>query len=279
LIDNPVGIMQGRLLRPVEGRIQAFPREEWPGEFGIARQLGLDCIEFIFEGEDYNEHPLMNEEGTVTIERLMAETGIRVRSVCADYFMDHPVHRGSESSIGRSVKVLKQLICNCSLLGVRDIVIPCVDRSAITGEAEKELFVKSIKKSLYMAEGHGINLSLETDLPPDVLAELIEGFGSEYVKVNYDIGNSASLGFDPVEEISAYGRFVSDVHVKDRVLDGDTVPLGEGDADFRTVFDRLEEVRFSGPFILQAARKLSGEEVKTVGEYMGFVRNLINRGD
>ena len=61
-------------------------------------------------------------------------------------------------------------------------------------------------------------------------------------KANYDTGNSASLGYDPVEELGAYGPRIGSVHVKDRVRGGGTVPLGEGDARVETVFDLLHEL-------------------------------------
>ena len=52
--DNKIGIMQGRLLPPVNNAIQAFPKENWQKEFPIASELNLDCIEFIFDGENYS---------------------------------------------------------------------------------------------------------------------------------------------------------------------------------------------------------------------------------
>jgi hexulose-6-phosphate isomerase len=42
--------------------------------------------------------------------------------------------------------------------------------------------------------------------------------------------------------------------VKDRIKGNGTVPLGQGDADFETVFSKLKKINYSGPFILQVAR-------------------------
>ena len=41
--------MQGRLLPKYKGRYQAHPFGYWQDEFPIASELGLDCIEFIFD--------------------------------------------------------------------------------------------------------------------------------------------------------------------------------------------------------------------------------------
>ena len=69
----------------------------------------------------------------------------------------------------------------------------------------------------------------------------------------------AAAGFDPAEEIEAYGHRILSVHVKDRVLGGSTVPLGSGNADFEAVFAALGRVRYVGNYILQTARATDGD--------------------
>lgn len=267
--------MQGRLLPPAGDRIQAFPGTGWQKEFHDAAELGLDCIEFIFEGENYKEHPLMNEEGITEIHALQKETGLSVLSVCADYFMEHTLHRGSDENIKKNVQVLTELLSACSKLPVRDIIIPCVDPSRFLSEKEKEKFVVSLSACLPLAEKYGIHLCLETDLAPGHFRALLEKFTSPSLKVNYDIGNSASLGYDPEEELSAYGEYITDVHIKDRVLHGSTVPLGKGNADFSAVFKKLKELNFAGVFIFQTARKETGNEKEALNEYLNFVKPFL----
>lgn len=48
---NPIGIIQGRLSPPTEGGIQSFPVETWKHEFLLATQAGLNCIEWVYQGE------------------------------------------------------------------------------------------------------------------------------------------------------------------------------------------------------------------------------------
>ena len=59
-----------------------------------------------------------------------------------------------------------------------------------------------------------------------------------------------------------HGSFIAVVHVKDRALAGSTVPLGEGHVDFPAFFGGLRAMDYSGPLILQAARR--GNEVETI---------------
>ena len=88
------------------------------------------------------------------------------------------------------------------------------------------------------------------------------GIGDSRVKVNYDSGNSASLGYDAGEEFAAYGSHIGSVHIKDRVRGGGTVPLGEGNADFPKLLKNLEAIGYGGPMILQVARSEPGRETE-----------------
>ncbi len=122
-------------------------------------------------------------------------------------------------------------------------------------------FVNAINPFLDLLEKHQINLSLETDLNPDDFSALLKTIDSDRVTVNYDIGNSASLGYDPVEELEAYGKKITDIHIKDRQLNGGSVVLGQGNADFDRFFTTLNEFNYSGPFIMQAYRDDEGVEI------------------
>ena len=257
----PIGVMQGRLLPKYQGRYQAHPIDYWVDEFAIASKLGLDCIEFIFDFNDFECNPLLTREGRSQIRSLEKDTGVKVLSVCADYFMEAPLYKGAEQSIEKSLNVLSELIDSCSELSVRDIVIPCVDQSRIDNSEQQEIFSRQSTQLLPKVEEFGINLSLETDLPPDEFKSLLKNLDHPRVTVNYDTGNSASNGFDPVIELEAYGDKISDLHIKDRMLGGGPVELGKGDCNFQLFFKEFYKIDFSGPIILQAYRDEEGVEV------------------
>ena len=63
----------------------------------------------------------------------------------------------------------------------------------------------------------------------------------KYFGINYDTGNSASKGYDPIVELDLYGKYIDNIHLKDRIYKGSTVPLGEGNADFDTIFKKLKK--------------------------------------
>jgi len=272
--QNKIGVMEGRLLPKYEGRYQAHPVGYWKDEFSVAKELGLDCIEFILDYNDAEQNPLLKEGGIDELQAIIDKSGVAVYTVCADYFMEAPLHSSDNSVADQSQKVMLQLLENGAKLGITDVVVPCVDQSTLDGQDAANRFVERMKPMVIAAEKHGINLSLETDLAPQSFVDLLDHFNSDRVTVNYDIGNSAALGYDPVEELAAYGHRITDIHIKDRVRNGGPVVLGEGDADFDRFFQALEGYDYKGPFIMQAYRDDEGlsvfkEQFEWVQKYLG----------
>ena len=253
--------MQGRLLPKYNGRYQAHPVGYWQDEFFISQKIGIDCIEFILDFNDFNHNPLIKNSGIDEIQSFIDKTGVEVRSICADYFMEAPLHTKNSKLAKSSLALLITLLNNASKLGVKNIVIPCVDQSSLSNKAAITRFVGNLNHAIELAEKNQINLSLETDLAPEAFSRLLNLFDSKIVTVNYDIGNSAALGYDPIEELNTYGDRISDIHIKDRILGGGPVFLGEGNADFSTFFRKLKEFNYQGPFIMQAYRDDEGVEI------------------
>ena len=256
--QNPIGVMQGRLLSKYQQRYQAHPVGCWQEEFSKAAEQGLDCIEFILDFDGADQNPLIRLDGPEEILSIVAETGVKVQTVCADIFMEAPLHHPDDQIAAYSKNVLQRLLENADALGVTDIVIPCVDKSSMLGRWSKDRFVRRLKPIVDKAEALSINLALETDLAPQPFVELLEKFESQRVTVNYDTGNSAALGFDPVEELACYGDRISDIHIKDRVRNGGSVELGSGATQFKRFFEALDAFNYTGPFILQAYRDEEG---------------------
>jgi sugar phosphate isomerase/epimerase len=253
--------MQGRLLPKYKNQYQSHPVGYWDKEFDVAAKLSMDLIEFIVDLDGIENNPLMSLAGISRVAKVSAMTGVHVASICADCFMTAPLHSPDPLVAMSSLDYLRRLISHSPELGISDIVIPCVDNSSLRSEQDTALFVAALEFVLDEAELCGVNLSLETDLNPDRFARLLERFSSPRVTVNYDTGNSASLGYDPREELAAYGPSISDIHIKDRVKGGGSVELGTGSADFEGFFDALQPLNYQGFFILQAYRDDEGVEI------------------
>lgn len=270
-----VGIMQGRLSPPAGGRIQAFPGGTWREEFSLAARAGLHCIEWVYEAETEADNPLNREAGAAQVRRFAATTGVAVRSVCADYYMTEHLVAADGLPQTAVIAHLRGLLGRVGALGVRYVVLPFVDASSLRSPAQLDGLVAVLDEVLPVAERVRVELHLETDLAPGVLGDVLARVEHPRLRANYDIGNSASLGHDPREEFAAIGRRLGSVHVKDRIREGGTVPLGTGAADFPCCFRLIRDAGFDGPFILQAARVDGVSEVDLAVTNRRFVEDQV----
>jgi L-ribulose-5-phosphate 3-epimerase len=260
-MNNKIGVMQGRLVPKYQGRYQAFPVGMWQDEFKVAKECDLDLIEFILDFNDAEENPLLKIGGVEEIVKVSSNTGVSVKTICADYFMEAPLHSSDDKVVEESFKILERLLESAKVLKITDIVIPCVDQSSLETKEAVDRFVKQVTKIIPTIEKENINLSLETDLKPKPFIELLNKLNSKNITVNYDIGNSAALGYNPIEELGVYGGRISDIHIKDRMFGSGPVVLGSGDADFDSFFNALSRIDYHGPFIMQAYRDEEGVSI------------------
>lgn len=276
--DAGLYVMQGRLGPAEDDRFQCFPSARWREEIESASRVGLRGIEWIYDAYGEGSNPLETPAGREELRSLLDKHQVSVVSVCADYFMDMPFLRCTDQQRGERLARLQWLIGVCAELNITRIVLPFVDASRIQDVAERLQVVATLKGALDRAEVHQVELHLETDLSPDDFKALLQSIDHPMVKVNYDAGNSASLGYAPEAEFQAYGQWVGSVHIKDRRLRGTTVPLGDGNTDFSALRQMLVDYSYRGDFVLQVARGKPGDELN----WMRHVSNTASdwlRGD
>ena len=246
-----IGVMQGRLSARPADKLQEFPWSSYAEEFPKAQRLGLHSIEWIFEAPRFEQNPLWTEIGREEILELVARTGVRVQSVCADYFMVHRLAGEGASALSANRDVLAELIVAAHAVGADRILIPLLETSAVdTPELKREVAV-SLKSAAPVAERYGVTLGLEMEIPGAEYAKLIQSVGSSRVRAYYDTGNSTAAGADIAEDILPLLPLLHAVHVKDRVRGGGSKPLGTGDTNFQGFFPRLLRGGFRGDFVLQ----------------------------
>ena len=68
---------------------------------------------------------------------------------------------------------------------------------------------------------------------------------------------------------------MTDIHIKDRVLDGGSTVLGTGNADFERFFDKLKSFNYTGPFLMQAYR--DDEGVSVFKEQLEWVKPYLEK--
>jgi L-ribulose-5-phosphate 3-epimerase len=271
--------MQGRLCERVDGKIQAFPWIDWHKEFSAASAIDLHLIEWTLDQERLYENPLMTADGQERIQRLCHQFNISIPSITGDCFMQAPFWKADGKTRDNLQLDFLAIGRACAAVGIRMLVVPLVDNGRLESAAQERVLVEFLLAQLPFLVSHQLQIIFESDYTPHELARFIALLPDEQFGINYDIGNSAALGFNPEEEFAAYGDRVLNVHVKDRILGGTTVPLKTGSADFEAVFAALRLQNYRGNFILQTARAADDNHADVLLIYRDMTQQWIQKYD
>jgi L-ribulose-5-phosphate 3-epimerase len=278
-LSSHIGFMQGRLCERVNGKIQAFPWHGWVSEFPAAAEIDLYQMEWTLDQERLYENPLMTATGRVKIKALCEQYNISIPSLTGDCFMHAPFWKSSGKLRTDLQSDFLAIGSACAAVGVQMMVVPLVDNGKLETTKQEDALVDFLLSKLVFLSENKLHVIFESDFPPAELARFIARLPAEHFGINYDIGNSAALGYKPTEEFSAYGERVLNVHIKDRVLGGTTVPLKTGNADFDSVFAALAKQNYKGNFILQTARAAEGNHAEVLCTYRDMTQEWLKQFD
>ncbi len=266
------GVMQGRLLKPVNNKIQSFPTKKWFKEFKLIKDLNLKNLEWTLDDKNLENNPFLLQKGQTQIKNLCKQNKITIHSVTGDCFMQKPFWKKKGEEKKRLLTKLKKIICGASKIKTKFVVIPLVDNGKIQNEYQKKTLIKDLKKMENLLADKKVQILFETDFSPAENLNFIKNFNRKLFGINYDTGNSASLNYNPIEEFDLFSVHIKNIHIKDRKKFGKTVPLGKGNAKFDLISKLCKKYNYKGKFILQCARKKSGDEINTLKNYLNFLK-------
>lgn len=269
------GIMQGRLSKKIGNKIQAFPEKNWKIEFSKAKSLGLKSIEWTLDYKNLKKNPILTKQGQSQIKKLSKKNSIKINSITGDCFMQNPFWKKKNNQ--KLLNDLIKIIQSCKILGIKFIVVPLVDNGSIKNKNDEYNFIKSCKYVLEYLKKTNVKLIFESDFSPKRLKRFINKFDKKYFGINYDVGNSAGLNYKIDDEFRSYGKYICNVHIKDRLKYGKTVRLGNGNANFLKLFKNLKKIKYDRELILQTARSKNNrhsEEVKINLNYLKKIHNV-----
>lgn len=274
-LEEKIGFIQGRLSSLVNGKIQAFPYNYWQQEFVDANSINFKRMEWTIDIDDIYKNPIMSNDGRKKIKYLSQKYLINIPSLTGDCFMQMPFWKNNQSYSESLKKIFLDVLYASSEIGIKYVVVPLVDNGSVKTIEEENILRDFLLENLFLLKDNDIQILFESDYEPLLLKDFIGKFPDQYFGINYDIGNSASLGFDPDLEFKLIGKYIKNVHIKDRKFMGPTVYLGEGDAKFEKVFRNLKEYSYKGNFIIQGARSKKNEHKKKLLEYKNFTLSLM----
>ena len=267
--------MQGRLSKPINGKIQSFPINSWENEFYLAKNIGFELIEWVLD-ENVKDNPILDKRFFSKIKAIKEKTGVEINSICCDYFMKNSLSKNSSSYKEKNLEIFNFLIEeSCPLNNIKIIDLPLVGKESLKEKKISDDYKNIILKLEKKIIKNNLMIALETDLNPNELKDFLKNFSKNAVTVNYDMGNSAFWEFEAKQEFLCYGEMISNVHIKDCTPKDYTVQLGDGNVNFNEIFLLLKKNNYKADFILQAAR--GEDDVKIAKKQLQFTEKYVSK--
>ena len=186
-------------------------------------------MEWTIDYQNILKNPLMQVNGKKKIKFLKKKYDLNIPSITCDCFMQQPFWKKSYPNKNKKlIDLFYSLVEACKIIDCKIIVLPLVDNGRLETNEQEQYLIDFLNKNIKIFKANNVQIAFEIDYEPKKVAIFIEQLNSNFFGINYDIGNSASLGFDPEIEFLEYGDRIINVHIKDRQFKGHTVRLGEG---------------------------------------------------
>ena len=269
-----VGIMQGRLSKPINGKIQSFPKDTWREEFHLAKKIGFDLIEWVLD-DDLTSNPIMDKEKFIEKKKIKEETDVNINSICCDFFMNNSISKVSRNFKKENLQIFDFLINEaCPENNIKIISLPLMKDESLKQEHLMNDYINIFLKYQKNLKKNNLQVSIESDLGPLEFQFFLNKFDNKLINVNYDMGNSAYFKFNVDEEFKNYGDIISNIHVKDCTPEDYTTELGKGNVNFEKTFSLIRKHNYKNNLILQAARK--DDEYLDCKNQLLFTKKIMN---
>jgi hexulose-6-phosphate isomerase len=223
-------------------------------------QLGKDC------GFERIECPTTPDQAEAEAMKAASEkVGLPIHSVMNSDHWKFPFSSADSAVVEKSLDGARTSIRNAHLWGATTVLlVPAVVNAQTTYKEAYERSQPAIKKLIPLAEELNVTLALEEVwnkflLSPLEFARYIDEYNSPHVKAYFDVGNVVLYGY-PQDWIRTLGNRIAKLHFKDfswkhnQAIDGTVatwVALGEGDIDWKAIYDALHEVGYQGTATLE----------------------------
>ncbi|EMI42443.1 TIM barrel protein [Rhodopirellula sp. SWK7] len=233
--------------------------------FHFAKRVGLRGIQYSF-GTEGDGLDLRTRQNRDTLRDTVKQTGVAISSMGIGLLNKIPFATTDEGEnlVIECIETMEKLKREATELAERDptdhefatlvspnvVLIAFFNRGDINGNpALIEQTITKLKRVAPFAEKHGVTLAIESLLNEKDLRHILDSVGSPALKVYYDTGNSARMGYDIYREIASLGADnICEIHIKEN-----NALLGEGEIDFVKVKSLLTTMQYNGWIIIEGS--------------------------
>ena len=230
----------------------------------LAKDAGFDGIELNYDLES-DLSPKSGTKEFHAIRRMADEIGIQISGVCSFLFWPYPLTSNVPAERSRGMELAAKMTQAAHDLGTENLlVVPGAvhmpwreDHDPTPNDVCARRAKEAIGKLLPQAERLNVSLNMENIffngflLSPFEMADFVDGFSSDHIKVHFDTGNIMEYQF-PEHWIPILGERIKNVHLKEFTKKGTDHsleafrPLLDGTTNWPAVLEAFDKVKYDG---------------------------------
>ncbi len=219
--------------------------------FQIGRDAGFERIECPTTPDQRQAESMKN---------AAEKTGLKIHGVMNMDHWRYPLSSPDPAVVRKSLEGIKTSLHNAHLWGADTVlIVPAVVDANTSYSAAYQRSQANIRTLIPLAEELNVILAVEEVwnkflLSPIEFARYIDEFHSLWVRAYFDVGNVVLYGY-PQDWIRTLGTRIVKLHIKDfsfredpatKKHVADWVALGEGDIDWKAIYNALAQIGFRG---------------------------------
>ena len=245
------GIMQGRLFSQKKfGDNKISINSIY--EFILLKNLDFDYIEIIVDRNLFFLKLINNYK--------ISKIKNKIYSINIDYFVENNFF----TDLIFNKELLEKIIKFSIKMGVKVIVIPCIENNALN-ERQMATLIKILEKKI---KNRNIQISLEVNKITKTIKEKLK---SKKIGICYDTGN---LGSNSFSFLKKHFFKINHIHVKDVNINMKSCMLGDGIINFKKIFNFLKEKKYNKNITLETFF-ISKKNLINAISNIAFIKKLI----
>ncbi|CAD72168.1 MAG TPA: sugar phosphate isomerase/epimerase [Rhodopirellula baltica] len=230
----------------------------------LAKDAGFDGIELNYD-LDSDLSPKSGTKEFTEIRKMADEIGIAISGVCSFLFWPYPLTSNDPAERARGMELAGKMTQAAHDLGTENLlVVPGAvhmpwreDHDPTPNDVCDRRAREAIGKLLPQAEKLNVKLNMENIffngflMSPMEMADFVDSFQSEHVRVHFDTGNIMEYQF-PEHWIPILGDRIQNVHLKEYTKKGSDHsleafrPLLDGTTNWPAVLEAFNAIGYDG---------------------------------
>lgn len=259
--------------------------DDWYQRMAKVKELGFDFMEIsIDETDERLARIYASDEEIYQIQDAAHKAGVFIQSLCLSVHRRFPFGSADPATRAKAAEIMEKALVFADKLGVRVIQLAGYD---VYYEPSTDESKKRYEKAMFWAASQAARyqIMLGTEIMDIELMNCIRKhlvyenkIQSPWYKVYPDVGNISAWGIDPLDDLEAGIHSIVGVHLKDTLCKTadkpgvfKDIPFGKGCVDFVGCLKKLEDLGYTGPYMIEMWHKKGQDDRANVRAAKAFI--------